>query len=129
VGNNVGPSDGATDGKGVGTNVGSNAGRCVGKNVGGDVGSRDGSAVGTSVGTGVGVRQSVPMRLPELMSAPTMDDLLTKIDTERGNRPHRSLSLINRYAVRPVSWPNSVGIAGNSLPAGSTFFAGLRSLF
>ena len=136
VGSSEGSEVGVDVGIKVGTNDGNALGTCVGSVVGSDegaaVGAIDGIPVGTSVGTAVGVKQSVPMRLPVLMSAPTMYDAFTMAETERGKRPQRSLSFSNKYAVRSVSRPNSVGIAGYSMCSAtlskSGSLAGLSSL-
>ena len=87
-----------------------------------------GKDVGVKVGTIVGVKQSVPIRLPVLTSAPTIYDAFTIKETEFGNRPQRSLSFKSKYAVIAFKSPNSVGTAGNSTPvAVTTRVAGLSS--
>ena len=103
VGVRVGSAEGKTLGIGEGAKVGCDEGYGVGKDVGSVVGKIVGVGVGASVGTCVGEKQFVPMRFPDRMSTPTTYDLFNKMDTERGNRPHRSLSRSNRYAVSPVS--------------------------
>ena len=103
VGARVGSAEGEALGNGVGGRVGCDEGPGVGRDVGSGVGRTVGVGVGTSVGTAVGAKQSVPMRFPDLMSTPTTYDLFTKMDTECGNCPHRSLSRSSRYAVSPVS--------------------------
>ena len=134
-GSAVGCADGCIVGKKVGLKEGVDDGCRVGSEVGGRVGEEDGSKVGkdvgVKVGTRVGVKQSVPIRLPVLTSAPTMYDAFTIQETEFGNRPQRSLSFKSKYAVIAFKSPNSLGTAGNStsVPLTSTTrVAGLSSL-